>query len=101
MNYNEFKKHCDQRNLLVSDIIGHIHMTYQGLKTGLDTGKLSSDKALAICRLLRISPNAFFGWEPIVLESEKPAISAIEALQKQLAVKDKQIAELHALLSKK
>lgn len=99
MNYNEFKKHCEQRNLLVSAIIGHIHMTYQGIKAGLDTGKLGSDKVLAICRLLQISPNAFFGWEPVSYDSD--AASAIAALQKQLAVKDQQISELHALLSKK
>ena len=100
MNYNDFKKLCDSSKVQVSDITCRIGMTYQGLKAGLNSGKLGSDKVLAICKELQISPNAFFGWEPINRDAIAAA-SAIEALQQQLAVKDHQIAELHALLSKK
>lgn len=100
MNYNDFKKQCDLRHLQVNDITRHIHMTYQGLKAGLNTGKLGSNKVLEICKLLRITPNEFFGLDQID-PARDGEVSSLYTLQEQLAIKDKQIAELHALLAKK
>lgn len=106
MNYNEVKKLCDSRKLQVSDIICHTGLTYQGLKKGLDTKCLSIDKLFALCEVLKLSPNAFFGWEktmPLEDSQVMPDCSpeAIQLLREQLTAKDEQIARLHDLLAKK
>lgn len=112
MNYSELKKLCDSRRVQVSDICCRIDMTYQGLKSGLNSGKIGSDKVLALCKALQVSPNAFYGWEMIqpITACDAQACTdsfnnrvvqeGMDVLREQLAIKDKQIAELHELLKK-
>lgn len=120
MNYSEVKDLCDLRRYQVSDISRHIGMTYQGLKTSLDNGKLPSDKVVLLCKELGITPNTFFGWERIdpvtYIDSNvqngnnnvQYIMSTVDVLRDQLAakdaqiaVKDHQIAELFTLLKSK
>ena len=102
MNYSELKKVCDSRKMQVNDICCHIGMSYQGLKSGLDSGKIGSDKVISLCQVLQLSPNAFYGWEMISpITADATQANGMDVLREQLAVKDKQIAELHELLLKK
>ena len=74
-------------------------MTYQGLKAGLNSGKIGSDKVAALCKALGITPNTFFGWEKIApvtsIEDANPfAQQTIDMLREQIRVKDEQINSL-------
>ena len=100
MTYSELKKVCESRKMQVSDVACHIGMTYQGLKAGMQSGKLASDKVLALCKTLEISPNAFYGWEQIMPLGPATPAMAIELLREQLSIKDKQISDLLSLLHK-
>ena len=106
MNYTEVMDLCQRRKVTVNDISRHIGMSYQGFRTSLDTGKMSADKITLLCKELKISPNTFFGWEKIdpvtYIDSNvqngnnnvQHIMNTVDVLQKQLEVKDTQIAEL-------
>ena len=95
MNYNDFKNLCDQRKVQVNDITCHIKMTYQGLKAGLNSGKLGSNKVLELCEVLDITPNAFFGYEPVT------GYNGIASVKMQLRTIEKQLDDLRELLLQK
>lgn len=99
MNYKQFKELCDARKFQVNDICCHIEMSYQGLKAGLNSGKLGSDKVAALCKVIGISPNVFFGWEKVEPMSPTGDINpfaqqTIDMLREQIAIKDEQISNL-------
>lgn len=99
MNYSDFKELCDARKFQVNDICCHIGMTYHGLKQGLTSGKIGSDKVVALCKVLGITPNNFFGWEKIAPvtapgETNPYAQQTIDVLREQIRIKDEQIAHL-------
>ena len=98
MNYSNLKKCADSRKLQLNDIACHIGMSYQGLKTGIETGRLASDKVYELCDFLNISPNTFFEWE-ITHPIESSSVT-LQMLQEQLAQKDQQITDLLAALNK-
>ena len=113
MIYSEFYELCQKRRKTVGDISRHIGMTYQGLKTSLDNGKMAADKIEKLCRVLAITPNAFFGWEKVgqatYIDSNVQngdhniqfVSAAMETLKEQLAIKDRQILELISLLDRR
>ena len=99
MNYKQFKELCDARKFQVNDICSHIEMTYQGLKAGLNSGKLGGDKVVELCKVMGITPNSFFGWEKIAPvtpnEDVNPfAQQTIDMLREQIRVKDEHIDAL-------
>ena len=117
MVYSEIKDLCDLRRIQINDITCRIGMSYQGLKTSLDTGKLASDKVVLLCKELGITPNTFFGWEKVdpvtyidsnvqngnnnvqnIMTTVDVLRDQLAAKDAQIAVKDQQIAELFALL---
>lgn len=106
MNYTEIQDLCTLRKVTVSDIICRIGMTYQGFRDSLDRQSISASKLQLLCKELSISPNTFFGWEKIspvaYIDSNvqngnnnvQHIMTTVDVLQKQLEVKDAQIAEL-------
>ena len=112
MVYSEIQDLCELRRFRISDIYRHLGMTYQGLKTSLDNGKLASDKVVLLCQKLSITPNEFFGWDKLNKNTyvnsnvqngnfNTQNNATIDVLKQQLSVKDDQIKELLQLLKQK
>lgn len=109
MVYSEIQDLCAVRKMTVNELASLIGMTYQGLKASLNNQKMGMDKVDALCKVLRITPNEFFGWKDVVPTTYNATqvgmlnnqnIGGIELLQKQLEVKDEQIKQLLNLLNK-
>ena len=120
MVYSEVLDLTQKRKKTINDISRHIGMTYPGLKSALESGKLPANKVSALCKELGITPNTFFGWEKIdpvtYIDSNvqngnnnvQNIMSTVDVLRDQLAAKDQQIAakdhqiaELFAILKAK
>ena len=99
MEYSDLKKCAESRKMQLNDVACHIGMTYQGFKSGVESGKLASDKVLELCKTLHLSPNAFYEWE--LYEPLDGSTPSLKALQEQLALKDQQIADLLAIIKNK
>ena len=111
MNYSTIYELCEKRKMKVKELCNYIGITYQGLKTSLNSGKLSSDKIETLCKCLNITPNQFFGWSESeqhtynatqvgVVNSQNVNNNNVDILQQQLSTKDEQISQLLALLNK-
>lgn len=110
MVYSEIQDLCNLRKITVKELCSSIGMSYQGLKTSLETNKLSSDKVLLLCKSLLITPNDFFGWSAsysaqqiqtgCVGNSQYIDTRAVDLLQEQLSIKDKQLTEAQEQISK-
>ena len=110
MVYSEIQDLCNFRKITVKEVCSNIGMTYQGFKTSLDTNKLSSDKIVLLCKVLDISPNDFLGWKSVgtaqqiqtgcVGNAQYMDTRAVELLQQQLSIKDKQLCEAQEQISR-
>lgn len=113
LNYSTVADLCAQRKMKVKDMCSYIGITYQGLRTSLNTNKLSSDKVDALCKCLKITPNYFYGWLDVSTHDQYNSTQygimnnqninnqkELEILKDQLTIKDNQIDKLISLLSK-
>lgn len=111
MKYNDLKTLLTERKIKIADFAAQLKMTRQGLQRSLDSDLLPAGKVLLCCKLLGMSPDEFFGWEPStptigVYASNISGVNtqnsneAIKALKDQLKEKDKQISRLLTLLEK-
>ena len=118
MNYTELKDLCEERKILIKDILKEVGMSNPGLKDALDKETLPVRKLALLCRVLQMSPNEFLHWKESAPQNysatqvglqnnQNVGTIGIELLQKQLeekdrqlATKDEQIQKLLNLLSK-
>lgn len=109
MVYSEIYDLCSDKKISVKELCAQIGMTYQGLKTSLETNKLDADKIELLCRALEITPNKFFGWNESVKKqqiqnggvgnTQHMDSYTVELLQGQLNIKDEQIKEKDAQIA--
>lgn len=110
MNYSTIQDLCIERKMKIKELCSYIGMSYPGLRTSLESGKLSADKCLALCECLKITPNRFFGCpeDPRmynttqfgVQNNQQIGTANLDILREQLTIKDEQIKQLLNLLNK-
>lgn len=110
MVYSEIQDLCNLRKITIKELCSTIGMSYQGLKTSLETNKLSSDKIVLLCKSLLITPNDFFDWKlntsaqqiqtGCVGNAQYMDTRAVDLLQEQLSIKDKQLCEAQEQISR-
>lgn len=63
MNYNELTFLVKEKSITLSSLAKEIGMTLTGFKPAIERKTLPWEKIEALCRILGISPNEFFGWD--------------------------------------
>ncbi len=102
MTYSELQRLANGKNFTLQYVAEHIDMTYRGMKTAIENQTLPIRSVCALCELLGITPNRFFGWEDGGCASQvqnggignmqRIDYSSAAALQEQLRIKDEQLA---------
>ena len=111
LSYSEVYDLCERKKIKIKDLCESVGMTYQGLKTSLETGKLSSDKVALLCKLLSITPNQFFQYpeqnsylrnhvEQTGMVNMQNVQYGLDIIKEQLSIKDQQISSLLTILNK-
>lgn len=119
MTYSELQTYAEMQKITIQMIADHIGMTRTGMKQSFDNQTLPIKKVNDLCSLLGITPNMFFGWKDLSVQTQTQnggigntqnlntytdslelLRSEIAAKNDQLRVKDEQIAKLLDLLNK-
>lgn len=102
MNYTELKDLCEERKILIKDILKEVGMSNPGLKDALNKDTLQIKKLISLCKVLQMSPNDFVRWKEKpsqnytvtqvgMLNNQNAGTVGVELLQKQLEEKDRQL----------
>lgn len=110
MKYSELKSILANKEITIADFCKQLQFTRQGLQKSLDTGMFPSNKVIAACQILKITPNEFMGWQTnsgssvmatnIGGSNQQNSNETISAFREQLKEKDKQINRLLAIIEK-
>lgn len=110
MKYSELKSILANKEITIADFCKQLQFTRQGLQKSLDTGMFPSNKVIAACQILGISPNDFMGWPSnsgcnvmavnLGGSSHQNSSETISALREQLNEKDRQINRLLSIIEK-
>ena len=115
MKYDELKRLAEKKKVSISELARSVDMTLDGFRKSINTQSMCMGRVPTLCSMLGISPNMMFGYRgehaDVAIENggmmnnnvqhvTTGSDSVLEALQAQLAEKDRQIAKLLDLLSK-
>ena len=110
MTYSELKDYAEVRKISLKSIADVLDMSSRGMQQSFENQTLSIKKVVALCELLRITPNDFFGWKTAgttqqiqtgcIGNAQYMDTRAVELLQEQLSIKDKQLCEAQEQISK-
>lgn len=110
MTYSELKDYAEAKRISLKSIADMLDMSPRGMQQSFENQTLSIKKVISLCELLQISPNEFFGWKSNMVAQQIQTgcvgnvqnmdSNALSLLKEQLQIKDKQLAEAQAQISK-
>lgn len=110
MTYSELKDHAEARKISLQSIAEMLDMSSRGMQQSFENQTLPIKKVVKLCELFQISPNDFFCWKSnlqlqqiqtgCVGNAQYMDTRAVDLLQEQLKIKDKQLSEAQEQISK-
>ena len=110
MTYSELKDLAEIKKITMQSLADDVKMTRTGFRTSFENQSLPISKVCLLCEKLGISPNDFFGWKTAgttqqiqtgcIGNAQYMDTRAVELLQEQLSIKDKQLCEAQEQISR-
>ena len=110
MTYSELKDCAEAKKISLKSIADMLNMSSRGMQQAFENQTLSIKKVVSLCELLQITPNDFFGWKSSVVAQQIQTgcvgnaqymdTRALDLLQEQLSIKDKQLCEAQGQISR-
>lgn len=110
MTYSELKDLSEIKGITLQSLAEEVDMTRSGFRSSIEKQTLPIAKVGILCNKLGISPNDFFSWKSGVVAQQIQTgcvgnaqymdTHALDLLQEQLSIKDKQLCEAQGQISR-
>lgn len=110
MTYCELKDLSEIKGVTLQSLADEVNMTRTGFRSSIENQTLPISKVGALCKKIGISPNDFFSWKSntapqqiqtgCVGNAQYMDTRAVDLLQEQLSIKDKQLCEAQEQISR-